>query len=442
MDFFAELLKAFSPAEEAHLFMWLLAALGLIAGGIAIERWVVIGRRSDYDAPALFEKIKSCLEVKKSDDALGICLAGRYRALPAIIACGIRQAQTEPALVVPVMNEESIAMTAALEKRLDFLVMFGNVSTLFGLLGTVFGLIMSFDAVSQPNVSAIEKSAMLAAGISTAMNSTLVGLSISVVCVMIYSILRAKVERTLAEIERFATAVVRLLCPKTAEVSTGMTRTTSRSGGSEEEADTDVTPMLNLMVILIPVLLTSSEFVKVGSIDLVLPQSEAVGEEAGDENGAGAQEEVKLDLGVVITKNGFSLLHYFKDEAKAATVSAESQPGGKNVDIPLKDGTYDFGKLTAELSKVKQKALFEVMRMYGTAVKQTMSIDELYALYRQKNPEASKTFPDIEDIKIVAEEQIQYQTVVSTMDAARGIKTAAGFITMFPNVAIAGGIVP
>ncbi len=120
--------------------------------------------------------------------------------------------------------------------------MISNSSTLLGLLGTVFGLIMSFAAVGRPDIAAVEKTALLASGISAAMNSTLVGLSISIICVGIYAWLRAKVESALSEIDRYAVATIKLFNPPDFKMKR-MSIVSSRHS-EEDVADTDVTPML------------------------------------------------------------------------------------------------------------------------------------------------------------------------------------------------------
>ena len=56
----------------------------------------------------------------------------------------------------------------------------GNVATLLGLLGTVVGLIRAFGAVSAAKPE--ERSALLAKGISEALNNTAMGLGIAVTC--------------------------------------------------------------------------------------------------------------------------------------------------------------------------------------------------------------------------------------------------------------------
>jgi biopolymer transport protein ExbB/TolQ/biopolymer transport protein ExbD len=440
MGVFTDLLRSFLPSHDAFLFMWLLLAIGALSFSTAFERWYAIRRRTDYNAPELFGRIKGLLEQKRQDEAYSICLAGGKRLLPRIFACGIKKAQDNPRLVPDAMAEESIYAGTALEKRLNYMVMFGNVSTLFGLLGTVFGLIMSFTAVSRPEVAAAEKSALLAAGISTAMNSTLVGLSISVLSVLAYAFLRSKVDTALHEIDRYAVAIMNFLSPP--DQSKTVTGSIVRRSEEEEIADADVTPMLNLMIILIPVLLTSSEFVRMGAIELKLPES-AQGAGGGGEGAGGAEMQAsKLELGILITSKGFTLFNYFKtaaNQGKADTARslAEMQP-----DIPLAaDGTYNYEELSRQLAEVKRKALLEIDKTLSPTVSSNASLVELYDIFVKNGSPQTMVLGDHETIKIVAEEKMKYETVVAVMDAARGYKSPDGSVTMFPNVSIAGGIV-
>jgi biopolymer transport protein ExbB len=435
MGIFSELLQCFLPSHDAFVFMWFLAALGLSAVAVTLERWLDINRRTDYDAASLFDSMRGLLNDKKYDEAYRICASGGHRALPRILGAGIRKAAIEPHLVAGAMGEESTHMAAAMERRLGLMVMFGNVSTLLGLLGTVFGLIMSFAAVGRPGVEAVEKSALLASGISTAMNSTLVGLSISVPCVMVYAFLRARVDVALMEIDRYAVAILNLLNPP--EVTQKKLTSLIRRSGDEEVADADVTPMLNLMVMLIPFLLTSSEFVKMGAIELKLPESTQAGAGGG---GIAAQQEAKLELGVVITAKGFNLFHYFKQEDKTAAAAGQTL-GDKPADIPQVNGQYDYDALNARLGEIKKRVLYEIVKSYYPSIPQDASLYQLYKAYADKNLTSAALFADHEAVKIVGEEKIRYQTVVAVMDAARGTRTPEGNVTMFPNVSIAGGII-
>ncbi|MCU0609842.1 MAG: MotA/TolQ/ExbB proton channel family protein [Chitinispirillaceae bacterium] len=435
MGIFGELAQCLLPSHEAFIFMWALVALGVAAIVVTLERWYDINRRTDYDAAGLFESLKGLIQDKKYTEAFQICSAGGRRALPRVLGAGIRKAQIEPALVVGAMTEESVHMAANMEKRLGLMVMFGNVSTLLGLLGTVFGLIMSFAAVGRPGVAAVEKSALLASGISAAMNATLVGLSISIPSVLVYAWLRARVDLALQEIDRYAVAMVKLINPST--IKQKSLTVIGRSRGEEEVADADVTPMLNLMVILIPFLLTSSEFVKIGAIEMKLPESSQGG--GGGGGGGGLQQEAKLELGIVITGKGFTVFSYFKSDNG-------SDMTGLTPEIPLKqDGEYDFDALNKKLAGIKTRALITIITSFGGQVSEQMPLNELYGKYLQYQATDEMVFADHESVKIVAEEQVKYNTVIAVMDAARATKVGEGEtsvnVQMFPNVAIAGGIV-
>ncbi len=434
MEFLNELGKTFSPSHDAFIFMWLLAALGITAIVISVERWINLKRRTDYDALRLFQKVKNYIDNNQKNEAYALCSSAGLRALPRILAAGIKKAMEEPHLISGAMAEESTHSFAQMEKRLNLLVMFGNVFTLLGLLGTVYGLIMSFNAVSRPEIAAIEKSAMLAAGISTAMNSTLVGLSLSVITVMLYAFVRARVDASLSEIDRYSMATLNLLTPP--DISQKKMIALGRGGDDEEIADADVTPMLNLMVILIPVLLTSSEFIKIGAIELKLPEASAAG--AGGAGSAAIEQNAKLDLGVVITSKGFNVFNYFKSENKSIQPVA---PGAPAPDIPLVNGAFDFEALGTKLADVKKKALSEIVKTSNAGLPADASLFQLYKAYISNDFGAQHFFSDHENIKIVAEDRIKYETVVSVMDAARGTRTSEGNVTMFPNVSIAGGII-
>lgn len=431
MGILSEIGKCFLPSHEAFIFMWLLGTLGIAAIIIVIDRWLTLNRVTDYDAPNLFQKLKSFITNNQFDEAYKLCQAGGNRALPRIFAAGIKRFTVTPELVMGAMTEESLAVNSNLDRRLNLLVMFGNVSTLLGLLGTVFGLIASFAAVGKPGVAAVEKSALLAAGISAAMNSTLVGLSISIPCVMAFSWLRTRVDSAIQETERYSVAILNLLTPPDSPSHIKNPVMNMRRGGDDEEAaDTDVTPLLNIMVMLIPLLLTSSEFVKIGAIEMKLPES-TQGSSGGGGSVSNVPKNTNLDVGVVITSKGFNVFSYFKASETSTLETA---------DIPLKNNEYDFAGLNKSLSDIKKKALAEIIKSSIGEPPSDATLFQLYNAYQTK-VQAVSFFNDHEDIKIVAEEKVKYQTVVAVMDAARGITMPEGNVTMFPNVSLGGGIV-
>jgi biopolymer transport protein ExbB/TolQ/biopolymer transport protein ExbD len=430
MNLIVELIQAFAPGQDGFVFLWVLAGIAVAAAILMVERWLDIRRRTNVDGEMLSDKLRTLIREGRVQEAYNICASGGKRLLPRILGAGIHKAMETPALIRSAMEEESLHSLPRLEKRLDLILMLGNVSTLLGLMGTIFGLILSFAAVAQPDVEAIEKSSMLASGISAAMNTTLLGLIISVPCVMIYSVLRSRVEQAVQEIDRYSLSVLKVLLPRE-----GLQKDYRVSGKRiKEEIDTEpnIAPMMNLMVILIPLLLSSAEFVKIGAIELKLPESAQGGSGASS---AEQKQDAKLDLGVVITAEGFDLFHFFKDDS-AQTSQPDTKP-----QIPLREGEYDFEKLNAALADVKRRALLEIIRVSHPSIPPDAALIKLFTAYIRRDFSAIELFSDHEDIKIVAQDTIKYQTVVSVMDAARGRATPQGKVTLFPNVSLAGGII-
>src|SRR5690606_20295791 len=105
-----------------------------------------------------------------------------------------------------------IAASKAIERvqaRTPFLSTVANVATLLGLFGTIMGLIQSFEAVGTAN--AAERSALLAAGISVAMNATMLGLGIAIPCMIAYSFLISKTNKLVSEIEQSGIRILDIL---------------------------------------------------------------------------------------------------------------------------------------------------------------------------------------------------------------------------------------
>jgi len=435
MNIIDELLRSFHPSQDGYIFMWVLASLAVCALILIMERWLDIQRRTNVDAEGFSESIKKLIAEKKNDEAYSICHAAGKRALPRILGAGIKNIDESSEMIMGAMEEESLHIIPMLERRLNYVLMLGNVSTLLGLMGTIYGLILSFAAVARPDVNPVEKSSLLAAGISTAMNTTLFGLIISVPCIFLYSILRSKIDIAVHVIDRYSTSMLRVLLP-TRSVSKNYCVSSKRV---KEEVDTEpnIAPMMNLMVILIPLLLSSAEFIKIGAIELKLPEASQGGGDAGSD----ANEKAKLNLGIVVTEKGFNLYHYFKETDTTSGEEDSTVNVKKDIEIPLKDGKYDYEALNSQLAEIKRKVLFEIIKSANSGLKENATLLQLFTHYNKNDYSQVEAFLDHEDVKIVADETIKYEIIVAVMDAARGTKTPNGNVGLFPNVSLAGGMI-
>lgn len=91
-------------------------------------------------------------------------------------------------------------------RRLSYLAMLANVATLAGLLGTIFGLQQSFASLAV--AEAAQKSSVLAAGISQAMNTTAFGLMVAMPLLVVHARLVSLATRRTEDCDA---AVVKLL---------------------------------------------------------------------------------------------------------------------------------------------------------------------------------------------------------------------------------------
>ena len=161
-----------------------------------------------------------------------------------------------------------------------------------------------------------------------------------------------------------------------------------RRSRENENTEPNMTPIMNLMVVLIPLLLSSAHLIKISVIELNLPPA------AGAQMDKPKETQLKLDLAVTITDKGFYI-----SSSSAVLLKKKDGPS-----IPKVNGEYDYDLLAKTLYSIKKKA--------------------------------AGRFKDINAIVIQAEPKVNYQTLVSTMDASRSIKVDNNRVLLFPEVSI------
>lgn len=97
------------------------------------------------------------------------------------------------------IEQSAIRELPRLSKRINYLSLIANVSTLLGLLGTITGLQISFSSLATTDAS--QSASMLATGISQAMTTTAFGLIVAVPCMVMYTILTNKQQELVKTID-------------------------------------------------------------------------------------------------------------------------------------------------------------------------------------------------------------------------------------------------
>lgn len=170
----------------------------------------------------------------------------------------------------------------------------------------------------------------------------------------------------------------------------------------QEDAELNITAFMNLMIVLVPVLLMSMVFSHITVLGLTLPEAATSADTP--------EEDKHLELVVR------------KDELQVY---------------------YPRGYL---LKRVPQKAIAPVLDddKIDASVEQPAVIDHDYVLLSQVLQEVKRLLKDQDidkrDITILSEQDTDYQTIVSLMDASRSFKAVvAGSVVnaeLFPDISL------
>lgn len=183
---------------------------GMFAVLIVLERMkTLLWSYAFPQVDAFFAKIRYLVMADKIDEAMSLCEYFEDKPTAQVVKQALVRAHQPESLIEHGLQVMVSEVSEKIQLRTGFLATIANVATLLGLLGTILGLIQSFEAVGSANAQ--QRAALLAAGISTAMNATMLGLSVAIPCMIAYSFLMNRSNRLIAEMERSAVRILELL---------------------------------------------------------------------------------------------------------------------------------------------------------------------------------------------------------------------------------------
>jgi biopolymer transport protein ExbB len=141
-----------------------------------------------FEAHLNEKRFQEAYELAKSDDSF----------LGHVLAAGLAKLSSGYAQAIEAMQEMGEEENMKLEHRLSYVALIGSISPMVGLLGTVDGMVDSFIVIAQTTTA--PKPSELAAGISKALVTTLVGLWLAIPAIAIYGILRNRMARLVLEV--------------------------------------------------------------------------------------------------------------------------------------------------------------------------------------------------------------------------------------------------
>lgn len=197
---------------DGGIFMWIIAIVWCAGIALLAERLKAYFKY-DIDGKSLMANIKKHVIGNQVQDAIQSC--SESSSLNAfVMKNGLKRANQSKEQIQDALEGSILEAVPMIEKRLGYIALAANLSTLLGLLGTIQGLIQSFAAVAQAEAS--QKAQLLAEGIAVAMNTTALGLVSAISLMVVHSYLMAKGEKMIQEIEENSVKLLDLLGTKKA----------------------------------------------------------------------------------------------------------------------------------------------------------------------------------------------------------------------------------
>lgn len=193
--------------DDGGVFMWIILGIWVFGVIISIERIKSLFS-FDIDGSSLMNEVKKDVLTNEVQNAIQNCSTNKS-LLAVVLRNGLKRANQSKEQIQDALESSMLEAIPHVEKRLGYLSLIANVSTLIGLLGTIYGLIQSFAAVA--SADAASKAELLALGISKAMNTTAFGLISAITIMVVHQILTTKSEKIISDLEHYSVKLVDLL---------------------------------------------------------------------------------------------------------------------------------------------------------------------------------------------------------------------------------------
>lgn len=185
-------------------------AVGIIAVAIVFERFKALNMAYPMNNEGqFFQRVRDHVLADRLADAIALCDAYRGKLVADVVREVLMRAHQPEVMIEDGLELAVREAVEKIQKRTSFLSTIANVATLLGLLGTIVGLIQAFESVG--NANAQQRSALLAEGISTAMNATMMGLAVAIPCMLAFAYLVNRSNQLVGEVDKAAIRVLDII---------------------------------------------------------------------------------------------------------------------------------------------------------------------------------------------------------------------------------------
>jgi biopolymer transport protein ExbB len=211
-------------------FMYVILAVSILALALIFEKLYALNFHYQFDE-GFFQSILSLIRTNDFERAHALC----YRTghpLARLIANILKYRGENKEILAEGVSIEFQKLVPQIQKRSAYINMLANVSTLLGLLGTIQGLIVAFTSLNQ--AAAVSKAELLSRGISTAMNTTALGLIIAIPCVIAYTVITSQENHILLNYEATLNEVVHCVGQLQGESRLSITQPPPKAAGGPD----------------------------------------------------------------------------------------------------------------------------------------------------------------------------------------------------------------
>lgn len=194
--------------KNGGLVVWPILGIGLFALLITIER-IAFLNRVHVNTDRLMGKVNVLAGQGDWDGCDDVLIHHKGKPVYNVLKAGLQAINEKRETLESVLQEAILRELPRLERFLPALNILGAISPLLGLLGTVTGMIATFQVIT---VYGTGDPRMMSGGISEALVTTMLGLSVAIPIMLVHTFLRRRVEHIIGDMEEKAVALSNIIC--------------------------------------------------------------------------------------------------------------------------------------------------------------------------------------------------------------------------------------
>ncbi len=187
--------------------VWPILVVLVLGAAIIIERTLYLYRKA-IDADNLMNQMDNLAACEDWDACHALCNRFTGKPVSRVLQAGLECRQMAREEMENVLQEAILQEIPGLERFLSTLGMLAAIAPLLGLLGTVTGMINTFDMITHYGTG---NPRMMSGGISEALITTMLGLSVAIPILLCHTLLSRRTENVIAQMEEKAVAFTNIV---------------------------------------------------------------------------------------------------------------------------------------------------------------------------------------------------------------------------------------